>query len=133
MCVRALEGLDAELSETDDQDRPLTFGKVAVAAVVGNEDGAHHIGAILSNASTTSGSPSPPGASPSGKAKQAGTVRFGTDPASSALDVHCKAHDLDNLYVVDGSFMPSIGAVNPTLTIIANAIRVAEHVAARLA
>ncbi len=69
----------------------------------------------------------------SATAHQAGTVRFGADPTSSALDVDCKAHDLDNLYVVDGSFMPSIGAVNPTLTIIANAIRVAEHIAQRLA
>jgi choline dehydrogenase-like flavoprotein len=66
-------------------------------------------------------------------AHQAGTVRFGTDPATSALDVNCKTHDLDNLYVIDGAFMPSIGAVNPTLTIIANAIRVAEHIASRLA
>jgi choline dehydrogenase-like flavoprotein len=65
-------------------------------------------------------------------AHQAGTVRFGTDPATSALDVNCKTHDLDNLYVVDGAFMPTIGAVNPTLTIIANAIRVAEHIASRL-
>ena len=63
---------------------------------------------------------------------QAGTVRFGTDPAASVLDVHCRAHDLDNLYVVDGSFMPSIGAVNPTLTIIANALRVGDHIAERL-
>ena len=47
-------------------------------------------------------------------AHQAGTVCFGTDPAASVLDVNCKAHDLDNLYVVDGGFMPSIGAVNPT-------------------
>lgn len=69
----------------------------------------------------------------SATAHQAGTVRFGTDPASSALDLDCKAHDLDNLYVVDGSFMPSIGAVNPTLTIIANAIRVSERIAARIA
>jgi len=68
----------------------------------------------------------------SATAHQAGTVRFGTDPAASALDIACKAHDLDNLYVVDGSFMPSIGAVNPTLTIIANAIRVSERIAARL-
>ena len=65
-------------------------------------------------------------------AHQAGTVRFGTDPASSVLDVHCRAHDLDNLYVVDGSFMPSIGAVNPTLTIVANALRVGDHIAGRL-
>ena len=66
-------------------------------------------------------------------AHQAGTVRFGTDPATSALDINCKTHDLDNLYLVDGAFMPSIGAVNPTLTIIANAIRVAGHIASRLA
>ena len=56
-----------------------------------------------------------------------------TDPAASVLDVHCKARDLDNLYVVDGSFMPSIGAVSPTLTIIANALRVGDHIAGRLA
>jgi choline dehydrogenase-like flavoprotein len=65
-------------------------------------------------------------------AHQAGTARFGTDPAASVLDAHCKAHDLDNLYVVDGSFMPSIGAVNPTLTIIANALRVGDHIAERI-
>ncbi|MFZ0186483.1 MAG: GMC family oxidoreductase [Streptosporangiaceae bacterium] len=65
-------------------------------------------------------------------AHQAGTARFGTDPATSVLDVHCRAHDLDNLYLVDGSFMPSIGAVNPTLTIIANALRVGDHIAERL-
>ena len=65
-------------------------------------------------------------------AHQAGTVRFGTDPATSVLDLHCRAHDLDNLYVVDGSFMPSIGAVNPTLTIVANALRVGDHIAERL-
>jgi len=65
-------------------------------------------------------------------AHQAGTVRFGTNPASSVLDVNCKAHELDNLYVVDSSFFVSIGAVNPTLTIIANALRVGDHVSARL-
>ena len=65
-------------------------------------------------------------------AHQAGTVRFGTDPASSALDVNCKTHDLDNLYVVDTSFFPSIGAVNPSLTAIANALRVGDHIAERL-
>ncbi|MGI4848499.1 MAG: GMC oxidoreductase [Janthinobacterium lividum] len=67
-----------------------------------------------------------------GTAHQAGTARFGHDPATSVLDLHCKAHELDNLYVVDASFFPSIGAVNPTLTIIANALRVADHIAARL-
>ncbi|WP_234731627.1 FAD-dependent oxidoreductase [Acidocella facilis] len=64
---------------------------------------------------------------------QAGTMRFGTDPASAVLDINCKAHELDNLYVTDASFFPSIGAVNPTLTIIANALRVAAHVEDRLA
>jgi choline dehydrogenase-like flavoprotein len=62
---------------------------------------------------------------------QAGTCRFGTDPATSVLDVNCKAHDLDNLYVVDTSFMPSIGAVNPSLTAIANALRVGHHLKER--
>ena len=68
-----------------------------------------------------------------GVAHQAGTCRFGRDPASSVLDVNCKAHELDNLYVVDTSFFVSIGAVNPSLTAMANAIRVGEHIAGRLA
>ena len=68
----------------------------------------------------------------SGVAHQNGTARFGTDPATSALDLHCKMHDLDNLYVVDSSFFVSSNAVNPTLTIIANALRVADHLAERL-
>jgi choline dehydrogenase-like flavoprotein len=67
-----------------------------------------------------------------GCAHQAGTCRFGTDPATSVLDVNCKAHELDNLYVVDTSFFPSIGAVNPALTAMANALRVAEHIQQRL-
>lgn len=61
-----------------------------------------------------------------GVAHQVGTCRFGIDPKTSVLDVNCKAHDLDNLYLVDGSFFPSSGAMNPALTIIANALRVAE-------
>jgi choline dehydrogenase-like flavoprotein len=68
-----------------------------------------------------------------GVAHQAGTARFGTDPATSVLDVDCKAHELDNLYVVDTSFFPSIGAVNPALTAMANAIRVGEHLLERTA
>ena len=60
-------------------------------------------------------------------------MRFGTDPARSALDVNCKAHDLDNLYVVDTSFFPSSAAVNPALTTIANALRVGDHLVERLA
>ncbi len=67
-----------------------------------------------------------------GTAHQAGTLRFGRDPATSVLDTDCKAHELDNLYVTDASFFPSIGAVNPTLTIIANALRVANHIKGRL-
>jgi choline dehydrogenase-like flavoprotein len=67
-----------------------------------------------------------------GTAHQAGTARFGTDPASSVLNLDCRAHELDNLYVTDASFFPSIGAVNPTLTIIANALRVAAHIKLRL-
>jgi choline dehydrogenase-like flavoprotein len=63
----------------------------------------------------------------SGTAHQAGTLRFGTDQATSVLDINCKAHGVQNLYVTDASFFPSIGAVNPTLTIIANALRVADH------
>jgi choline dehydrogenase-like flavoprotein len=62
-----------------------------------------------------------------GCAHQAGTCRFGHDPATSVLDEHCKAHELGNLYVVDAGFFPSIGAVNPALTVMANAIRVGEH------
>lgn len=62
-----------------------------------------------------------------GVSHQNGTCRFGHDPATSVLDVHCKAHDLDNLYVVDTSFFPSSGAVNPALTAMANALRVGEH------
>lgn len=67
-----------------------------------------------------------------GVAHQNGTIRFGHDPKTSALDVNCKAHDLDNLYVVDGSFFPSCGAVNPGLTIIANALRVGDHLLKRM-
>ena len=67
-----------------------------------------------------------------GVAHQNGTIRFGHDPKTSALDVNCKAHEVDNLYVVDGSFFPSSGAVNPALTIIANALRVGDHILERL-
>ncbi len=65
-------------------------------------------------------------------AHQNGTIRFGQDPKSSALDPNCKAHELDNLYVVDASFFPSSGAVNPALTVIANAPRVGDHLVERL-
>jgi len=67
-----------------------------------------------------------------GVAHQCGTVRFGTDPADSVLDVNCRAHDVDNLYVVDTSFFPSSSAVNPALTAMANALRVGDHLLERL-
>ncbi len=67
-----------------------------------------------------------------GVAHQNGTIRFGSDPRTSALDPSCKAHELDNLYVVDGSFFPSSAAVNPALTIMANALRVGDRLRERL-
>jgi choline dehydrogenase-like flavoprotein len=67
-----------------------------------------------------------------GCAHQAGTCRFGDDPATSVLDRNCLAHELDNLYVVDTSIFPSIGAVNPALTAMANALRVGDHVLERM-
>jgi choline dehydrogenase-like flavoprotein len=67
-----------------------------------------------------------------GVAHQNGTIRFGNDPATSALDKNCKAHDVDNLYVVDGSFFPSSSAVNPALTIMANALRVGDRLLKRM-
>ena len=67
-----------------------------------------------------------------GVAHQGGTCRFGEDPAISVLDVNCKAHDLDNLYVVDASIFPSSSSVNPGLTIMANALRIGDHLKDRL-
>lgn len=61
-------------------------------------------------------------------AHQNGTTRMGTDPSTSVVDTYCKAHDLNNLYIVDGGFFVSSGAVNPALTIIAMALRVGEHI-----
>ncbi len=67
-----------------------------------------------------------------GVAHQSGTVRFGDDPQASVLDVNCRAHNVDNLYVVDTSFFPSSSAVNPALTAMANALRVGDHLLERL-
>jgi choline dehydrogenase-like flavoprotein len=67
-----------------------------------------------------------------GVAHQNGTIRFGRDPRTSALNTDCRAHEVDNLYVVDGSFFPSSGAVNPALTIMANALRVGDRILERL-
>jgi choline dehydrogenase-like flavoprotein len=63
---------------------------------------------------------------------QVGTCRFGSNPKTDVLDLNCRTHDVDNLYVVDSSFFPSISAINPTLTIVANALRVAKHLKQRL-
>ncbi len=63
----------------------------------------------------------------SGVSHQNGTCRFGVDATSSVLDINCKSHDVDNLYIVDSSFFCSSSAVNPSLTIIANALRVGDH------
>ena len=62
---------------------------------------------------------------------QCGTLRFGTDPRTSVLDPWCRAHDVENLFVVDASFFPSSAAVNPGLTIVAQALRVADHIRQR--
>jgi choline dehydrogenase-like flavoprotein len=67
-----------------------------------------------------------------GVAHQAGTCRMGADAGDSVVDANCKAHELDNLYVVDTSVFPSIGAVNPALTAMANSLRVGDHLLERL-
>ena len=116
--------------------------KVVLSITEGNEDAAHHLKRTLESLME------PIGARPklmernlylgknipiNGTAHQAGTCRFGIDPQSSVLNLDCRAHEVDNLYVTDASFFPSIGAVNPTLTIIANALRVGDHLKTRLA
>ena len=63
---------------------------------------------------------------------QCGTCRFGEDPNTSVIDINCRTHDVDNLYIVDGSFFPSSSALNPSLTIIANALRVGDHLLTRI-
>ena len=65
-------------------------------------------------------------------AHQCGTCRFGEDPMTSVLDINCRAHEVDNLYVVDSSFFTSSASVSPALTIIANALRVGDHIIQRL-
>ena len=63
---------------------------------------------------------------------QAGGCRFGNDPKTSVLDKNCKAHEVSNLYITDGSFMPTGGSVTYTFTIYANAFRVADHLVKKL-
>jgi choline dehydrogenase-like flavoprotein len=62
---------------------------------------------------------------------QCGTVRIGNDPASSPLDIYCRAYDHPNLFVVDASFLPTSAAVNPALTVASQALRVADHIASK--
>jgi choline dehydrogenase-like flavoprotein len=69
---------------------------------------------------------------PQNTTHQCGTLCFGADPRTSVLDPFCRAHDVENLFVVDASFFPSSAAVNPGLTIIAQALRVADHIKASL-
>ena len=64
---------------------------------------------------------------------QCGTLRFGSDPRSSVLDPWCRSHDIENLWVVDGSFLPSSAAVNPSLTILAQALRAGARLRSVLA
>jgi choline dehydrogenase-like flavoprotein len=64
----------------------------------------------------------------SGVSHQNGTLKMGENPANSVVDIHCKTHDIDNLYVCDASFFPSCGAFNPALTLVANSLRVGEFV-----
>ncbi len=59
---------------------------------------------------------------------QCGTLCFGTNPGESVLDPYCRSHDIENLFVVDASFFPSSAAVNPGLTVVAQALRVADHI-----
>jgi choline dehydrogenase-like flavoprotein len=65
-------------------------------------------------------------------AHQCGTCSFGTDPETSVLNLSCRAHEVENLYVADGSFFPSSSAINPTATVLANVLRIAEHLHQRL-
>jgi choline dehydrogenase-like flavoprotein len=67
-----------------------------------------------------------------GCAHQAGTARMGEDSATSVVNTDCRAHEVDNLYVVDTSVFPSIGAVNPALTAMANSLRVGDHLLERM-
>ena len=62
---------------------------------------------------------------------QCGTVRIGSDPAAAPLDIWCRAHDHPNLFVVDASYLPTSAAVNPALTVAAQALRVANHIQTR--
>ncbi len=85
-----------------------------------------HIGVFASNIHVSQKIPA------AGVAHQNGTLRFGSDAKTSVLDLNCRTHDVKNLYVVDSSFFPSSSALNPGLTIMANALRVGEHLLASM-
>ncbi|HEX4716963.1 MAG TPA: GMC family oxidoreductase [Thermoleophilaceae bacterium] len=106
----------------DEPKRRLFERLKAMLGKLGMEEGhLHHRHAYLKNDIPVAG-----------VAHQAGTCRFGNDPATSVLNPECRAHELDNLYVTDTSIFPSIGAVNPALTAMANALRVGDHLLERL-
>ena len=143
--IVAHHALDFWLSSEDlpDPDNRVTLdrdGKVTLALTPNNSEAHVRLRAALETAMRSTGKPGFSGRSVflhktipiAGVSHQAGTMRFGTDPRSSVLDVDCRAHEINNLYVTDSSFFPAVGAVNPTLTIIANALRVADHIEARL-
>jgi choline dehydrogenase-like flavoprotein len=110
-------------SATNDEPKARLFEKLkSMLGQLGMEEGKlHRRHAYLKNDIPVAGC-----------AHQAGTCRFGADAATSVLDINCRAHEVDNLYVVDTSFFPSIGAVNPALTAIANGLRVGDHLLERL-
>ena len=84
--------------------------------------------AWLKEAGAVSTWPRPPRVGLSGGQHQAGTCRMGNDPKTSVVNRYCQVHDVDNLFVVDGSCFPSIGGFNPALTIQANAFRVSAYI-----
>src|SRR5262249_756593 len=109
-------------SSNDEPKKRLFDQLKSMLGKIGMEEGhLHHRHAYLKNEIPIAGC-----------AHQAGTCRMGDDPGTSVVHSDCRAHELDNLYVVDTSVFPSIGAVNPALTAMANALRVGDHMLERL-
>src|SRR3954447_13058461 len=121
--LRADGSVQLRYVPNNDEPKKRLFKKLeSMLGKLGMEEGnLHHRHAYLKNEIPVAG-----------VAHQAGTCRFGSDPAASVLNPDCRAHELDNLYVVDTSVFPSIGAVNPALTAMANALRVGDHLLERL-
>jgi choline dehydrogenase-like flavoprotein len=121
--IRADGSVRLSYTANNDEPKRRLFERLkAMLGKIGMEEGhLHHRHAYLKNDIPVAG-----------VAHQAGTCRFGTDPASSVVNRDCRAHEVDNLYVADTSIFPSIGAVNPALTAMANALRVGDHLLDRL-